>query len=204
VDGSPYVLRLSHHPDSELLTTTALHVDRLRGRLVEGPRHALIRLLQMSSLRARGGRRIAQSFVLLLACLPLADCTSSGSNKCAPSPSIQATWPGHSVLLYSCGGFLPQPMPSAPAALPSGINPQQIELRVGQQLTLTKSSGWSSYHVNGVATDDPTVLAISKQTTGDVIGVFTALAPGHADVGLRTDYCPTTPVCEFTTATVVP
>jgi hypothetical protein len=85
-----------------------------------------------------------------------------------------------------------------------GINPQQIELRVGQQLMLTKSSGWSSYHIDGVVTDDPTVLAISKQTAGDVIGVFTALAPGHADVGLRSDYCPTTPVCTFITPIVVP
>jgi hypothetical protein len=157
-----------------------------------------------NSVRTGRGRAILQTGVLLLAYLPLAACTSSGSNKCAPSPSTQATWPGHSVLLYSCGGFLPQPMPSAPAALPSGINPQQIELRVGQQLTLTKSSGWSSYHIDGVVTDDPTVLAISKQTAGDVIGVFTALAPGHADIGLRSDYCPTTPVCEFTTPTVVP
>jgi hypothetical protein len=95
-------------------------------------------------------------------------------------------------------------MPSAPAPLPTGINPQQIELRVGQQLTLTKSSGWSSYHIDGVVTDDPTVLAISKQTAGDVIGVFTALAPGHADVGLRSNYCPTTPVCTFITPIVAP
>jgi hypothetical protein len=168
------------------------------------PRPALTSLRLRCGPGAGRGRAIVQTGFLLLACLPLVGCTSSGSNKCAPGPSTQATWPGHSVLLYSCGGFLPQAMPSAPAALPSGINPQQIELRVGQQLTLTKSSGWSSYHIDGVVTDDPTVLAISKQTAGDVIGVFTARAPGHADVGLRTNYCPRTPVCEFVTPIVVP
>jgi hypothetical protein len=167
-------------------------------------RPTLTSLRARRNLRTRRGGGVVQVGVLLLASLPLAACTSSGNNKCAPSPSVQATWPGHSVLLYSCGGFLPQPMPSAPAALPSGINPQQIELRVGQQLTLTKSNGWSSYHIDGVVTDDPTVLTISKQTAGDVIGIFTARAPGHADVGLRSNYCPTTPVCEFTSPIVVP
>jgi hypothetical protein len=112
------------------------------------------------------------------------DACSTG-RACTPGPELQASWPGHLMLLPGrCGAAPYRPMTSVTApATPV------IRLHVGDQLALRKGAHWDSYEVSQATTDNPGVLRVADTGNADVIGVFTATGSGIADIGARTNFC---------------
>jgi hypothetical protein len=121
--------------------------------------------------------------VLLVAFVPMV--VSCSTNYCGPSPKLLATWPGHSYLIYACGGFGPLTSTDTPAGSASDVAPAQIVLAVGQQLRIAKQGDWSGYHVSDPISDRPQVLRLTTGASGKVAGVYTAVGVGFADVGAK-------------------
>lgn len=128
----------------------------------------------------------------------------SAPDKCGRSPVVNATWPGHKVLLYQCGGAF-FAMPSPPPAQVLGGGPPDIEMGVGQRLTLTKGAGWSEFSASDPFSDAPRVLRLTTGPSGSVIAVYVAVAPGVADVGAHSGVCANAPPgCLFAVVRVSP
>ena len=64
-----------------------------------------------------------------------------------------------------------------------------IVMKVGQQLTITKGSGWTNFSAKQPTSDDPTVLRVIQPAKRKVIGVFLAVKPGLADFGALSNAC---------------
>jgi hypothetical protein len=112
----------------------------------------------------------------------------SAPDKCGRSPVVNATWPGHKVLLYQCGGAF-FAMPSIPPSQVLGGGPPDVEMSVGQRLTLTKGAGWSGFSASDPFSDAPGVLRLITGPSASAIAVYVAVAPGVADVGARSGVC---------------
>ena len=112
----------------------------------------------------------------------------SAPDKCGRSPVVNATWPGHKVLLYQCGGAF-FAMPSIPPSQVLGGGSPDIEMGVGQRLTLTKGAGWSEFSASDPFSDAPGVLRLTTGPSRSLIGVYVAVAPGVADVGAHSGVC---------------
>jgi hypothetical protein len=141
-------------------------------------------------------RRLAahvMPWVLLVSFAPIL--TGCSTNKCGPSPKLLATWPGHSMEIYNCGGgFPPLESTATPAGTAAGVAPPQIVLSVGQQLQIAREGDWSGHQISGPMSDTQRVLRLTAGASGKVVGVFTAVSVGFADVGAHSDLCGT-PVC---------
>lgn len=127
-------------------------------------------------------------FVLLVGFAPiLAGCTT---NKCGPSPKLLATWPGHSMEIYDCGGgFPPLASTATPAGTAAGVAPPEIVLSVGQQLQIAEQGDWGGHQISEPISDAPQVLQVTTGVSGKAVGVFTAIGIGFADVGAHIDLC---------------
>lgn len=80
-------------------------------------------------------------------------------------------------------------MPTAPPPPDLNGGSPNIEIGVGQQLTLTKGAGWSGFSVSDPISDAPAVLRPTSGPSGSVIAVYVAVAPGIADIGARSGVC---------------
>jgi hypothetical protein len=133
---------------------------------------------------------------LVLAGLLVGTASCAAGNKCGDPSVVDASWAGQTSSLESCPGAFP-PMPTtSPSA---NINGEvDIVMKVGQQLTITKGSGWADHSATQPTSDDPAVLQVSKPSKGKLIGVFTAVAPGLADIGALSNTCGTpAAICMF-------
>ena len=150
--------------------------------------------------RPRGGSCVTQGRVnragiasiaipVTLAGLLVGAASCSQENKCAPGPQIKASWAGQTNSLQICGGGLWPKMPtSSPSANMNGDS-ASIVMKVGQQLTITKGSGWTNFSATQPTSDDPTVLRVIQPAKRKVIGVFLAVKPGLADFGALSNAC---------------
>lgn len=111
-------------------------------------------------------------------------------NKCGPSPKLLATWPGHTLAIYNCGGTFP-PMTSTVGPADTAPPLPQIVLSVGQQLQIAEQGDWSGYQISSPLSDTPQVLRLETGASGKVVGTYTAVGAGFADVGAHIDLCGT-------------
>jgi hypothetical protein len=129
---------------------------------------------------------------------------STDDNKCGDPPVVDASWAGQTSSMENCAGsdfaLMPTTSPSA------NINGEvDIVMKVGQQLTLTKGSGWTNFSAKQPTSDDPTVLRVSQPSKGKTIGVFVAVSPGLADFGALSNTCGTpAKICMFGDVQVTP
>lgn len=126
--------------------------------------------------------------VAILVANVLAISSCSSENKCGQSPVLHATWPGHSMLLYRCGVSFGE-MPSGNPSSAENGDGADIQMKVGQQLTITKYKGWSGHTLSGPVTDTPTVLQLASSSSAGVVAVYVAVGPGLADFGAHSDLC---------------
>ena len=134
---------------------------------------------------------------LVLVGLLVGTASCSQENKCGNPPVVNASWAGQTNSMENCLSSSFPPMPTTSAS-PNINGEVDIVMKVGQQLTLTKGSGWTGHSAKQPTSDDPAVLQVSKPSKGKLIGVFTAVAPGLADVGARSDTCGTpASICMF-------
>ena len=98
-----------------------------------------------------------------------------------------ATWGEHSVDVYACGGAF-GPMTSAGPVGTAGAMPQ-IVLQVGQQLRISRAGDWSGYTMSAPESDTPSVLRVDEGAEDKLVGVYTAVSPGFADIGARSNLC---------------
>lgn len=139
----------------------------------------------MQRRRLRSGS-LAGVLVAVAGAVVVTSCSTS--DKCGRSPVVNATWPGHSASLYQCGGaFLA--MPSSPPSPNLGGGSPDVEIRVGQRLTLTKGAGWSAFSASNPFSDSPGVLRVTTGPGGSLIAAYVAVAPGVADVGAHSGVC---------------
>jgi hypothetical protein len=99
-------------------------------------------------------------------------------------------------------GFPPMPTTNASANINGSVD---IVMKVGQQLTITKGTGWSNFSATQPTSDDPIVLRVSQPSKGKLIGVFVAVSPGLADIGALSNICGNpASICMFGDVQVTP
>jgi hypothetical protein len=145
------------------------------------------------------------SVPLVLAGLLVGAASCTSENKCGDPHVVDASWAGQTGSMEECasGGSFPQMPTTSPSA---NINGEvDIVMKVGQQLTLTKGSGWTGYSATQPTSDDPSVLRVSEPSKGKLIGVFVAVRPGLADIGALSNTCGTpATICMFGDVQVTP
>jgi len=134
---------------------------------------------------------------LVLAGLLVGTASCTSENKCGNPPVVDASWVGRTTSMENCAGSgFPQMPTTSPSANINGA--VDIVMKVGQQLTLTKGSGWTNFSATQPTSDDPTVLRVSQSSKGKLIGVFVAVRPGLADIGALSNTCGTpASICMF-------